>query len=283
MRALSRTSRFLLLASAVLVPVASSYAQSIWSGQWNGVFGGARPRFATPESFDGAFNFCRLMYRSGRREPGGSGWSTDYPGADFNFSIRFSELTKAAVSRTRTNDPNYLVVRITDDEALFRCPFVTLEDAGTVTLAEPEVQQLRKYLLKGGFIWADDFWGTRAWATWTSEIAKVLPPAQYPIVDVPITHAMFHTLFNVERIPQVPSIQSWRRLGESTSERGADSAETHVRGIFDERGRLMVFMTHNTDISDTWEREGEDPAYFYRFSPEGYAVAINLMLYAMTH
>jgi hypothetical protein len=272
-----------LLLTALLAPVAAGYAQSVWTGQFEGYFGGTRPRFATPASFDGSFHFCRLMYRSGRREAGGSGWSTDYPGADFNFSIRFSELTKATVGRTRSNDPDHLVVRVIDDDALFQCPFVTLEDAGTAVFSEVEAQQLRTYLRKGGFIWADDFWGTRAWSVWANEIAKVLPPAEYPIVDVPVAHAMFHTLYDVKRIPQVPSIQSWRRLGDSTSERGADSAEIHVRGIFDEGGRLMVLMTHNTDISDTWEREGEDPEYFYRFSPEGYAVAINVMLYVMTH
>ena len=71
--------------------------------------------------------------------------------------------------------------------------------------------------------------------------------------------------------------------GGATSERGADSAQPHLRGIVDEQGRFMVLATHNTDISDAWEREGEDPTYFYNFSPNGYATAINVMLYAMSH
>jgi hypothetical protein len=86
----------------------------------------------------------------------------------------------------------------------------------------------------------------------------------------------------VKRILQVPAINRWRS-GGGTSERGADSAIVNTRGIFDEKGRLMVLMTHNTDISDTWEREGEDVEYFYTFSPEGYAIAINVLVYAMTH
>ncbi len=94
---------------------------------------------------------------------------------------------------------------------------------------------------------------------------------------------MFQTIFKVTRIPQVPAINRWRNNRGETSERGLDSAVVHTRGIFDAKGRLMVLMTHNTDISDTWEREGEDIEYFYRFSPEGYAVAINVMLYTMTH
>ena len=104
----------------------------------------------------------------------------------------------------------------------------------------------------------------------------MLPPGRFPIVDIPVTHAMFQTVFSVKRILQVPAISQWRRSGGETSERGHDSAVVNTRGIFDEKGRLMVLMTHNTDISDTWEREGEDIEYFYRFSPEGYAIAINV-------
>jgi hypothetical protein len=275
--------RPLILAAFVLVVAgAAALAQSIWF-QGEG-YRDTGARVASRESFDGTFHFCRLQYRSAWREAGGSGWSTDYPGADINFSIRLSELTKTRVRMNpRTQDPDHLVVPIGSD-MFFQCPFLSLEDAGTAFFNPLEADTLRDYLLKGGFIWADDFWGSRAWERWADQIAKVLRPEVYPIVDIPITHAMFHTLFDVKRVPQVPSIQSWRRSrGSTTSERGADSAEVHVRGIFNERGRLMVLMTHNTDISDTWEREGEDPEYFYRFSPEGYAVAIDVMLYTMSH
>jgi hypothetical protein len=63
---------------------------------------------------------------------------------------------------------------------------------------------------------------------------------------------------------------------------GAD-APPDARGIADEHGRLMVLMVHNTDLPDPWEREGEDKDYFYRFSPDAYAVGINILLYAMSH
>jgi hypothetical protein len=111
----------------------------------------------------------------------------------------------------------------------------------------------------------------------------VLPRVEFPIVDVLADHPLFRTQFEVSGVPQIPSINFWLRSGGGTSERGADSAEPHARAIFDDRGRMMVFMTHNTDISDSWEREGEDPSYFYRFSVDGYALAINVVLYAMTH
>jgi hypothetical protein len=90
-------------------------------------------------------------------------------------------------------------------------------------------------------------------------------------------------MFEVKELPQIPSIQWWRTSGGDTSERGRDSAVPTMRGITDRHGNLMVVMTHNTDISDAWEREGEDPRFFYQFSPNGYAVGINVVLYAMTH
>ena len=87
----------------------------------------------------------------------------------------------------------------------------------------------------------------------------------------------------MKEVPQIPSIQFWRGSGGGTSERGSDSAMPHMRGVSDRHGNLMVLMTHNTDIADAWEREGEDSEYFYRFSPRGYALGINVLVYAMTH
>jgi hypothetical protein len=89
-------------------------------------------------------------------------------------------------------------------------------------------------------------------------------------------------MFDLPGIPQVPSIGFWLGTG-STSERGHDSAQVHARAISDRSGRVMVFMTHNTDVSDSWEREGEDAQYFYKFSVVGYQVAMNVLLYSMTH
>ena len=259
-------------------------AATLVHGQF-GFRGGPRrmpPRLPTPESFDGRFNFCRLQYEQVRWEEGGQGWWTDYPDADINFSIRLSELTKTRISRQQGGEPNHLVVSATDD-ALFQCPFIEIEDAGTASFSDQEVTRLRQYLLKGGFLWSDDFWGRAALSSFESELARILPPGEYPIKDITPAHAVFHTMFPVRAIPQIPSIQHWRRSGGQTSERGAESAHVDLRGIEDRHGRLMVLMTHNTDISDAWEREGEDPRFFYQFSPEGYAVGINIVLYSMTH
>jgi hypothetical protein len=269
---------------AVVLAATSAAAQDFFAGQRYG-YGFRRrmpPRFPTETSFDGSFNFCRLMYQSQRREAGGQGWTTDYPDADINFSIRLSELTKTHISRQSTGDPNHLVVRLTDP-GLFQCPFLSATDVGTIIMSKAEVEGLRAYLDKGGFLWVDDFWGPYAWETWVEEVSRVLPPDQFPIRDITHEHPIWRTLFEVSALPQIPSIAFWRASGGGTSERGEDSAEPHLRGILDEQGRIIVLMTHNTDISDAWEREGEDPKFFYSFSPNGYAVGLNTVLYAMAH
>ena len=147
---------------------------------------------------------------------------------------------------------------------------------------DQEAAGLRNYLLKGGFLWADDFWGEYAWTFWEGQLRKVLPPAAYPIIDVPLDHPIFHEMMRVDRIPQIPAIDFWEGM-RSTSERGPDSAVPHVRAINDDHGRVMVLMTHNTDFGDAYEREGDDHEYFERFSVPGYAFGVNTVLYAMTH
>lgn len=240
-------------------------------------------RFPPPQRTDRSFTFCRLMYQSVRAEPMGMGWRTDYPYAEVNLMIRLSELTKTAVNMDADREPQHWVVRITDD-ALFECPFTMASDVGTIGLNEEEVLRLRQYLLKGGFLWVDDFWGTRAWAQWSREISKVLPPSEYPIEDLPITDPLFHGLFDVQKVPQITNIQFWRGVdGATTSERGPDSLDAHLRVIRDHKGRIMVVMTHNTDVADSWEREGEDPGFFYQFSPNGYALGVDVILHMLTH
>jgi Domain of unknown function (DUF4159) len=266
---------------AVLVAATTTFAQRGWGRGYGRGEGGIPPRFATAHDFDGDFQFCRLMYRQVRAHQRGLGWGTDYPDAEINFSIRLSELTKTRVSRSTDDEPNHFVVQPTD-ETLYQCPFVIMSDPGSAGFTDEEVKALRSYLLKGGFLWADDFWGPWAWEDFASEIGKVLPPSQYPIREVAADHAILKTMFTVARIPQVPSWQYWSGSGD-TSEMGPESARAHMAAISDANGRVMVLMTHNTDISDSWEREGQNPEYFLSFSPEGYAVGLNVALYTMMH
>ncbi len=276
-----RARRLIACTAAALVLGASlAYAQFIYRGGGGG-FRRWAPNWATAASFDGSFTYCRAYYTSNRREAGGSGADTDYPGADNNFSVRLGELTKVHVKLDDEHQPDHVVVRLTDP-LLFNCPMIYMEDVGTAHFDDDEVVALREYLLKGGFLETDDFWGEVAWAQWAEEIGRVLPPADYPIRDITLDNPVMHMMYELKGIEQVPSIQSWLRLGGGTSER-YDAPHSNFRGIADARGRLMVVMLHDTDIPDTWEREGESPEYFARFSPDGYAIGINLVLYAMTH
>jgi hypothetical protein len=276
------TKRVVVAAVAVvLIAATTALAQRGWGRGYGRGEGGIPPRFAQPSDFDGGFQFCRLMYRQARSHQRGLGWGTDYPDAEINFSIRLSEITKTPVSRGPGNQPNHFVVQPTDD-ALFQCPFIIMSDPGSAGFSEQDVAALRSYLLKGGFLWADDFWGPWAWDDFAREIGQVLPPAQYPIQELTPDHPIFKTMFTVSRVPQVPSWQYWSGSGD-TSEMGAYSATAHMAAISDARGRVMVLMTHNTDISDAWEREGQNPEYFLSFSPEGYAIGLNIALYAMMH
>jgi hypothetical protein len=261
--------------------ITAASAQRIWSGY----YGRTPPRFPTAASYDGSFNFCRVLFDSDRREK--QGWSTDYPGADINFSVRLAEVTKVRVkfiTEAGGPVPDAVVVRLTDDW-LFQCPFTLMEDAGTARFSDVEVDRLREYLLKGGFLLVSDYHGTLASEQFDEEIGRVLPRGQFPIVDLtPPDHPLWRMLFPVARLPQMASIQTWRRTGGDTIERwNEDGSPPDVRGIVDGKGRLMVVMLHNTDVPDGWEREGEDPEYFFRFSPEAYAVAIDILLYSMTH
>jgi hypothetical protein len=158
-----------------------------------------------------------------------------------------------------------------------------MTNLGSVYFSPEEAASLRDYLLKGGFLWADDFWGSYSWEIWVREFSKVLPRAQFPMVDLPLSHPIFRTQFEIKKIPQIPNIGHWLRTGGGTSERYADSAEPHVRGVMDSHGRLMVLVTHNTDFGDSFEQEAADPRYFSTFSVDGYAFGINVLLHALTH
>jgi hypothetical protein len=273
--------RFLLLfvLCSLLFPFLAE-AQRGWRGGRGGWGGevGAPPKFPAVSDFDGSWHFCRLMYRSQQR---GLGLGTDYPYADINFSTRLSELTKTQVGM-QDGEPNHLVVRPTDPE-LFQCPFVMASDPGSAGFSAEDAAGLRDYLLKGGFLWVDDFWGPWAWDAFADEIGKALPPGEFPIKEVGPEHPIYRMLFTVAEIPQVPSMQFWRMTGGATSEMDEYSAKAHMAAIMDKQGRIMVLMTHNTDIADSWEREGDDPQFFFHFSPNGYAVGLNSVLYALTH
>ena len=271
--------RAIAIVAAGLVLLSAGYTFAQFRSRGLGVLG-IGSGLAPKEFPDRDFVICRLMYTEVRRF--GAGWRTDYPLGDRNLSIRFSELTRTRVSRARDGSPNHYVVRIADDQ-LFQCPFLIAGDIASIGISPEEAVRLREYFLKGGFLWVDDMWGSAQWEAWTDEIAKVFPPNDFPIVDVPLTDPIFRSQYVVSEMPQIPNIAYWRGSGGDTSEQGADSAMPVFRAIRDHDGRIMIAMTHNTDIADAWEREGDEPEFFHRFSPTGYALGVNVLLHALTH
>jgi hypothetical protein len=237
-------------------------------------------RASQPEDIDGRFQFCRVAFNSGFGGDGG-GWSVDFPRADINLSIRLAELTRTDVAML-DGEPNTILIRLTD-EAMFGCPFIMMTEVGAASISAREAERLREYLLKGGFLWADDFWGDYAWEWWEAQLRQVLPAAEYPIIDLEPTHPLFSSQFVITNTPQIASIGVWAGTGGGTSERGAESAVVNTRAILNKYGHIMVLMTHNTDLGDSFEREADDPQYFLQMSVPGYAFGVNTLLYALTH
>jgi hypothetical protein len=266
-----------VLVTAVAIASASAAA---FQRRGGGRFGYSR--IPANPAYDGAFMFCRIMFRQAANGDGG-GWSVDYPRADENLSFRFSELTRAIVSRGADGSFNHAVLQLTDEQTLSRCPFIMMTEVGAAYFDEAEATALRVYLQKGGFLWADDFWGEYAWAHWEVEIRKALPSGEFPLIDVPLDHQLFHMLYDVREIAQIPSINFWYGSGGGTSERGRDSAVPHVRAIMDRSGHVLVVITHNTDFGDAFEREGDSREYFEHFAGAGYAFGVDTLLYSMTH
>jgi hypothetical protein len=282
----------LLCAAVVTVIVATAVAQRGMFGPGGGRRGGGRgsggraeladrggvPAWNNDERFKGdLFTFVRIRYSDGYGGGGwgrrGGRWETDYPDSDLNFSFRLHELTALQV------DPAGKILELTD-EALFDYPFIYLIEPGAMSLSEPEVTALRRYLLNGGFLMVDDFWGEWEWANFYREIKRVFPDRE-PI-ELPLEHEIFHCVYDLKKKPQIPSLHWWQRTG-LTYERD-DATEPHYRGIFDDKGRMMAIICHNTDLGDGWEREGESHEYFKEFSEKwSYPLGINIVTYAMTH
>jgi hypothetical protein len=270
-------SRLVALMTALLVLASAAYGLAQFRGR---NFLGPGAGLAPQQFPDGDFVLCRLVYPEARRFA--NGWSTDYPLGERNLSIRFSELTRTRVSRASDGSPNHYLVRLSDDQ-LFSCPFLMAGDIGSIGLNEADAARLREYLLKGGFLWTDDMWGDEQWEVWQAELAKALPPNEYPVEELTPADPIFRAQYLVTEMPQIPNIGYWRSSGGDTSEQGALSAKPYFHVVRDRHGRIMVAMTHNTDIADAFEREGDDPEFFRRFAPNGYKLGINVLLYALTH
>ena len=221
------------------------------------------------------FTFVRLRYRSTYNHFR-THWSGDYPDADLNFSFRLQQLTSLEVS------PDGLVLDITD-ERLLDYPFVFMSSPGKMYLDSGEVESLRAYLANGGFLMVDDFWGREYLENVMAELSKVLPGVAP--VDLPLSHPIFHTVYDLQEKPQVPSINAWNQ-GLSIEPWHGDMSDPapHFLAYHDQNGKVLILLCHNNDLADGWEREGENKEYYEKFSERwSYPIGINIVVYAMTH
>ena len=217
------------------------------------------------------FYFTRAVYSSGlRRRFRSQAWATDFPKADRQFLALIRRLTR--IDAAEHENP----VELTDPK-LRRFPFLYALEVGGMSLTPREIAGLRDYLLAGGFLVIDDFWGTWDWATFEAEIRQVLP--EYPIVDIPLDHPIFHMVYDISEVLQVPQVGSGV-YGGPTWER--DGYVPAARGIFDDQGRLMVVINWNTDLGDAWEW-ADHPYYPLKYSTFAVEMGVNFIVYAMSH
>lgn len=242
------------------------------------------PDWETDQEFaEDVFTFVRIQFDSyggrggyGRRGRGGGKWATDYPDSDLNFSYRLQQLTALEVN------PDGKILRLTDPE-LFNYPFIYMVEPGDMSLSEDEVEALRRYLLNGGFLMVDDFWGEMEWENFRHEFKRVFPDRE--LRELEASHPIFSAVFDLKEKPQIPSINAALRGRPYgiTWER-EDAQEVHYRAIFDDEDRMMAIICHNTDLGDGWEEEGVDEWYFREFSEKkAYPMGINIVFHAMTH
>jgi hypothetical protein len=255
------------------------------------------PDWTNPPAFQNdVFTFARVLFKTSRElgrpsERGFGrgrwlGWWVDFPDADLNFSYRLQQLTAMKV------DPEGRVVRLTDPD-LAQYPFLFLEHPGYMALDDDEIRRLRDYLMNGGALVVEDFWSQREWDGLEAQMKLVLPGRTW--TDLPLTHPLFHCVYHLAgpmQMLQVPTIQFWNREHDPTNPnsrihriyRGEGDEQMHVRAWSDDKQRIMVIAIHNSDVSDGWEREGENEEYFERYSEKiAYPLGINLVFYLMTH
>lgn len=232
---------------------------------------------ATGASF-GEFTFVRTIYESptrgyGRRGYGygGGTWTTDYPEADNNFIVGLREWAGTNLKIA----PRPQALEILDDR-IFDYPILYVVEPGFMELSNEQAARLREYIMRGGFIFLDDFWGEYEWQNLQEQFQKIVP--EYEIKDLPLSHPIFHSYLDVEEVVQVPNVYNAQR--GITSEKGG--VVPHYMGIENKNGRLVAFIARNCDLGDAWEWIN-DPAYPVKYGLPAYKVGINVVIYAMSH
>jgi len=220
----------------------------------------------------------RLDFRCADLEAGeggsrfGGGWSTDFPASDCKFMWGIQRL-----SNIRVYDKSPHLVTAMDPK-LFSYPYLYIVSPHRMNLGREEAAQLREYLLRGGFLHVDDFWGLQQrWAV-EEEMRKIFPDRR--VVRLGLDHEVFHTFFDIDTVMQIPNVSNACRGGRTWEQ--SSEIEPMIFGISDDAGRLMVLITYNSDLGDAWEWM-DLPCYPQEFSGQAYRMGLNFMIYAMTH
>ena len=228
--------------------------------------------------------FARLMYPPSRSRRGGfyrfgfgggdwmqgfSAWTQDYPRADRHFAPALRRLTRIHVRSVE--QPVNL-----DEGDEYDWPWLYAVQTGNWQLTDAQAASLREFLLRGGFLMCDDFWGEGEWEVFMDSMRRVLPGR--PVVDLPDTDQVFHTVYDLDDRYQVASRGSVNR-GRTDK---CYPCPARWRGIYDDKGRVMVAMTFQSDVGDSWEW-ADDPTYPEKFAALGIRIGVNYVVYAMTH
>jgi hypothetical protein len=228
--------------------------------------------------------FARLMYPQHPRarfggyrrfgggdwREGGTSWTQDYPRADRHFASALRRLSRLHVRSVEQP------VNLDDGDDAYNYPWLNAGEMGDWRLTEPQVESLREYLLRGGFLMLDDFWGTEEWNRFNESMKRVFPDR--PIVEIADEDPINHIVYDLNDRYQVPG--EWA-IARGTTYRN-DGATPHWRGIYDDHGRVMVAMTFNNDVGDSWEW-ADDPNYPEKYSALGIRIGVNYVMYSMTH
>jgi len=257
----------------LLLPIVPTLAQDPFTNYRSF---GQRPTLVQPEATGpsyGEFTFIRTIYDSPnngyrRRQT----WPTDYPEADHNLIVGLREW--AGTNLKIAARPDQIPIM---DDRLFDYPIIYFVEPGFLELSDEQAARLREYVARGGFMYFDDFWGVYEIANLETQLHKVWPNRQ--IKDLPLSHPIFHSYLDIDEILQVPEFHNIVFRGQ-TSEKGG--TVPHRMGVEDENGRLVCFISFNSDMGDAWEWIN-DPRYPAKYGLHAYKSAMNVIIYAMSH
>jgi hypothetical protein len=228
-------------------------------------------RLMYPEHPNALFNM-RYRFGGGSRDwrDGGTSWTQDYPRADRHFALALRRLTR--INARSVEQP----VNLDDGDDVYDWPWLCAGEMGDWQLTGSQAKKLREYLLRGGFLMLDDFWGPEEWGRFMESMRLVFPDR--PIVEIEDKDSIFHTVYDLDDRYQI--LGQWALHGRMTYR--SDGTVPHWRGIYDDHGRIMVAMSFNSDIGDSWEW-ADDPRYPEKFSALGIRIGVNYVVYSMTH